>query len=206
MTMEQRKVTYFDMDEQKFLNERNEQKNIWNGETFCICSGDIKAFYYKNAEIELEALKDYGRGWYCYTVQDQNGQTVKRYVYVKKIEVCDEKGNWVYDEGYKDEYGDAPTVIRPCLLQHTVKDREYFESMVDTWKFVYGGNKRYADLVYNKPIWKSNDENETDGAWIIYCLDKKNRYKYKLIDDGFGNIHIICLGAKLSREDEYRLC
>lgn len=76
------KIYYCDMDARGF--EQNDQ--CYSENLACEIFEDelygIDDFYADRADIQLEPLAEYGRGWYTYTTDDEQ----QRYVYVDRIE------------------------------------------------------------------------------------------------------------------------
>lgn len=193
MNNNERRFKYYDMSEEGFKN--NEQLRsepiikIFDNPAYT-----IEEYYADCADVQLERMEDYGRGWYCYTTENEDGEEAKRYVYVEEIEKRDGKGYWEYDADRKDEFGMAPYGGDfECRLRNTVKDRELFEIMVYDWKCDNEEEEEYADLVYDDEVeWLEDYYSEYGGYWALSCHD--NKHAYTLQEDGWGNIIIVSDG------------
>lgn len=193
MNNNERRFKYYDMSEEGFKN--NEQLRsepiikIFDDPAYT-----IEEYYADCADVQLERMEDYGRGWYCYTTENENGEEAKRYVYVEEIEKRDGKWYWEYDADRRDEFGMAPYGGDfECRLQNTVKDRELFEIMVYDWKCDNEEEEEYADLVYDDEVeWLEDYYSEYGGYWVLRCHDDK--YAYTLRENGWGDIMMVSEG------------
>lgn len=97
------RVFFCDMDSKGF--ERNDQLRSENlaCEIFEDDLYGIDDFYADSADVQLEPLAEYGRGWYTYTTDDEQ----QRYVYVDRIEKPDPEypGEWIINGDRWKEYG-----------------------------------------------------------------------------------------------------
>lgn len=105
MSDKERRIFYFDMDENGFDN--NDQLHHENGiyEIFEDDLYTIEDDYSDHADVHLEPIKEYGAGWYWYEIEDDEGNTSKRYVYVDRIERRNKDGDWVIDGSRQAEFG-----------------------------------------------------------------------------------------------------
>lgn len=96
------RIFFCDMDSRGF--EQNDQ--IRSENLACEIFEDelygIDDFYADRADIQLEPLAEYGRGWYTYTNDDKQ----QRYVYVDRIEKPDPEypGEWIINGDRWKEY------------------------------------------------------------------------------------------------------
>lgn len=97
------RIFFCDMDPRGF--EQNDQLRSENlaCEIFEDDLYGIDDFYADRADIQLEPLAEYGRGWYTYTTDDEQ----QRYVYVDRIEkpAPEYQGEWIINGDRWKEYG-----------------------------------------------------------------------------------------------------
>lgn len=105
MNDKQRHIFYFDMDEKGFENNDHQYHEKGIDEIFEDDLYTIEWYYSDQFDVQLEPLKEYGAGWYCYEIEDDEGNTSKRYVYVDRIERRNEDGDWVIDGSRQAEFG-----------------------------------------------------------------------------------------------------
>ena len=180
MNNNERRFKYYDMSEEGFKN--NEQLRsepiikIFDDPAYT-----IEEYYADCSGVQLERMKDYGRGWYCYTTENENGEAVKRYVNVYEIEKHDRKGRWEYDADRKDEFGMAPYGGDfECHLQNTAEDRELFEIMVYDWKCDHEEDER--DEEEGELVFRLGPPDQ------IYELGKEKYLTYIKVAPGYGNM------------------
>lgn len=197
MNNNERRFKYYDMSEEVFGSDKRFRSEpiikIFDDPAYT-----IEEYYADCSGVQLERMKDYGRGWYCYTTENENGEAVKRYVNVYEIEKHDRKGCWEYDADRKDEFGMAPyDGDFECHLQNTVEDRELFKQMVCEWKYDHEEDERdeeEGELVFEDEVeWYDDSYFEYGGYWALSCHD--NKHAYTLQEDGWGNIFIVYEGS-----------
>ena len=105
MNNKQRRIVYYDMDEKGFESNDQQYAEKANYEIYEDSLYTIEDDYSDRADVQLEPLKEYGAGWYCYEIEDDEGNTSKRYVYVERIEKPNEDGDWVIDGSRQAEFG-----------------------------------------------------------------------------------------------------
>lgn len=105
MNDKQRRIFYFDMDEKGFENNDHQYHEKGNDEIFEDDLYTIEDYYSDQIDVQLEPLKEYGAGWYWYEVENDEGNTAKRYVYVERIEKPNKDGEWVIDGSRQAEFG-----------------------------------------------------------------------------------------------------
>ena len=196
MNNNERRFKYYDMSEEVFGSDKRFRSEptikIFDDPAYT-----IEDYYADCADVQLERMKDYGRGWYCYTTENENGEEVKRYVYVDKIEKRNQRGAWDYDVDRKEEFDAARcSGDFECHLQNTVKDRELFEIMVYDWKCDHEEDEideEEGDLVFEDEVeWYDDSYSEYGGYWVLSCHD--NKYAYTLQENGWGDIIIVSEG------------
>lgn len=197
MNNNERRFKYYDMSEEVFGSDKRFRSEptikIFDDHAYT-----IEDYYADCAGVQLERMKDYGRGWYCYTAKNENGEEAKRYVYVDEIKKRDQRLTWDYDADRKDEFGAAPyTGDFECHLQNTVEDRELFKQMVCEWKYDHEEDERdeeEGELVFEDEVeWCDDSYLEYGGYWVLSCHD--NKHAYTLQEDGWGNIFIVYEGS-----------
>ena len=102
---DERRITYYDINEKELANNEHQNPENANYEIYEDSLYTIEDYYSDHADVQLEPIKEYGAGWYCYEIEDDEGNTSKRYVYVDRIERRNEDGDWVIDGSRQAEFG-----------------------------------------------------------------------------------------------------
>ena len=101
----ERRIVYYDMDEKGFDDNDQQYAEKANYEIYEDSLYTIEDDYSDHADVHLEPIKEYGAGWYWYEIEDDEGNTSKRYVYVDRIERRNKDGDWVIDGSRQAEFG-----------------------------------------------------------------------------------------------------
>lgn len=124
----QNKIYYCDMDARGF--EQNDQlrgENI-TCEIFEDDLYGIDDFYADRADVQLDPLPEYGRGWYTYTETDpETDEEQRRYVYVDRIEKPDPDypNEWIINIDRWKEYGHGFSAAELAALTGKTKQAIY---------------------------------------------------------------------------------
>lgn len=103
----QNKIYFYDMDQKGFDNNMH-MNNEPIIEIFEDDMYNIENFYSEKADIRIEPLKEYGRGWYTYTeTNPETDEEQRRYVYVYLIKKPDPNypDEWIISIDRWKEYG-----------------------------------------------------------------------------------------------------
>lgn len=102
---DERRITYYDINEKELANNEHQNAEKANYEIYDDSLYTIEDDYSDHADVHLEPIKEYGAGWYWYEIEDDEGNTSKRYVYVDRIERRNKDGDWVIDGSRQAEFG-----------------------------------------------------------------------------------------------------